>query len=218
MKLRCALGVAVVVSLGLVPPPAAATHSCNIEEPYCGDRRTLVQKPERQEVISRVMGHHCYGDADAGDPNRDQRVLLSRIGVVFTNVTRHTGYLETVTVYFEGRERQIMGSVEGFGREKQDFHRYDDRQYNPGSKTTLLIDRQVEFNDYEGRKDVGVYNIRHEAAASRPGASGPGGDPGGPAPPSLGVDCHGVHYLILEVTPPSSPPCTNKPPRPCPPQ
>jgi hypothetical protein len=62
------------------------------------------------------MGHHCYGDADAGDPNRDGRVLVSRVGVVFSNVTRHSGYLETVTVYFEGQERQIMGSVDGFGR------------------------------------------------------------------------------------------------------
>jgi hypothetical protein len=218
LKLRFAFLAAVVVSLGLVPPPAAATHRCDTEEPYCGDRRTLVQKPERQEVISRVLGHHCYHDADAGDPNRDQRVLLSRVGVVFSNVTRHSGYLHTVTVYFDGQERQIMGSVDGFGRGKSDFSKYDDQQHNPGDQITLPIDKQVEFNDYEGRKDVGVYNIRHEGAASRPGGTGPGGNPGGPARPGLYADCRGVEYLILEVTPPSAPPCTNKPPRPCPPQ
>jgi hypothetical protein len=214
MNVRTPLVAAVVVSLGLAVPPAAATHKCGSEEPRCVDRRTLVQKPERQAVTSRVLGHHCYNDFDAGDPNADRRVLLSRIGVVFSNVTRRSGYLETVTIHFEGQESQIPGSVDGFGRGTNDFHYYDDRLHAPGSEVTFRVDKQVEFNDYEGRKDLGVYNIRHEAAASRPGASGPGGNPGGPARPGLGVDCRGVHYLILEVTPPSSPPC-GKDRRPC---
>ena len=34
MKLRSAFAAAIVVSLGLVPPPAA-THRCDTEEPYC---------------------------------------------------------------------------------------------------------------------------------------------------------------------------------------
>jgi hypothetical protein len=87
-------------------------------------------------------------------------VDYGRCGGEATNVTRHSGYLETVTIYFEGQERQIMGSVEGFGRGKQDFHRYDDRQYNPGSKTTLQIDKQVEFNDFEGRRCRPPYRRR----------------------------------------------------------
>lgn len=33
MKLRSTLAAAVVVSLGLVPSPAVATHRCNTEEP-----------------------------------------------------------------------------------------------------------------------------------------------------------------------------------------
>lgn len=216
MKLQTALPAAVVVALGFVPLPAAATHKCGTEEPRCVDHRTLVQKPDRQEITSRVLGHHCYHDTDAGQPNRDRRVLLSRIGVVFSDVTRESGYLETITIHFEGEERQIMGSVDAFAR-RNDFHRYNDEMRNPGSRITLRVDKQVEFNNVRDRKDVGVYNIQHEPAGGRPGAGGPGGNPGGPARPGVGVDCKGLHHLILEVTPPSSPPCRNKPPKPCPP-
>ena len=216
MKIHAALPAAVAVSLALVPLPAAATHNCGTQEPRCVDQRTLLQKPERQEVVSRVLGHHCYHDTEAGQPNRDRRVLLSRIAVVFSNVTRKSGYFETVTIHFEGQERQIMGSVDAFGR-RNDFHRYNDEVHSPGSKISFRVDKQVEFNELKGRKDVGVYNIQNEPAAGRPGASGPGGNPKGPARPSLSAECKGLHHLILEVTPPSPPPCRNKPPEPCPP-
>jgi hypothetical protein len=210
--------VAGVVALALMPLPAGATHKCNNEEPYCTDTKTLVQKPGRQELISRVIGHHCYSDVDADEPNRDRRVLHSHIGVVFSNVSRHVGFLETVTIYFDGPERQIMGSVTGFGRSKRDFSFYDAREFDPGYQITLQVNKQVEFNDYYGRKDFGLYNIRHDSAAKAPGASGPGGNPGGPGRPRLGVDCYGTHYFVQEVVPPAGPPpCTNKPPKPCPP-
>ncbi|MCA1846137.1 MAG: hypothetical protein LC792_23690 [Actinobacteria bacterium] len=217
MALRSALVAGAVVSLALVPLPAQATHNCKTEEPRCVDTATLVQKPERQEVTSRLLGHHCYSDVDAADPNRDERVLQSRIGVVFSNVTRQSGFLETVTIYFEGHERQIMGSVIGFGRAHRDFSYYDAREFDPGYKITLEVGKKVDFNDYEGRKDIGLYNIRHDSAAKRPGGSGPGGNPRGPARPQLGVNCYGIHYFVLEVTPPSARPCSNKPPNPCPP-
>lgn len=216
MKLLTAPAAAVVLSRGFAPLPAAATHRCGTEEPRCVDRRTLVQKPERQEVTSGVLGHHCYHDSDAGQPNRDRRVLLSRIGVVFSSVTGKSGYLESVTIHFEGEERQVMGSVDAIGK-RNDFHRYNDEPRSPGSRVTLRVGKQVEFNALKGGKNLAVYNIRHEPAAGRPGASGPGGHPGGPARPGLSADCKQPHHLILEVTPQSPPPCRNKPPQPCPP-
>src|SRR5688500_18121840 len=127
MKLRVAL---IAVALLLPVPigvPAAQAHNCTEEEPRCVDHRMLVEKPERQEIISRVLGHHCYMDGlGEEERRRDSRVLLSRISVVFSNVTRESGYFETVTIYFEGDERQIMGSVDAAGK-KNDFSRYDDR-------------------------------------------------------------------------------------------
>lgn len=210
MKLRAAL-VAVAVLLPVVPAavPVAQAHNCTKEEPRCVDYRTLVEKPERQEIISRVLGHHCYMDGlGEEERQRDKRVLLSRIGVVFSNVTRESGYFETVTIYFEGDERQIMGSVDAAGKQN-DFSKYDDQGYDPGFNVSFRVDKQVRF--YQ-QKDGPNYTIRHEGAAGK-FTAGPSGGPRGRQAnrPDTDADCAQAEHLILLVRPPSTPKCQRPP-------
>lgn len=219
MKLHTALIAAAVVSLGLVPRPAEATHNCTKEEPRCVDRRTLVEKPERQEIVSRVLGHHCYDDFNASLPDRDKRVLYSKIGVVFSNVTHRPGYLETITVYFEGQERQIMGNIDAIGK-KNDFHAYDGVERDPGTRITLEVGKQVNFYYDKNSHDIGQYYIEHQSMASAPAGAGQGGkDPGSdPRPggrPAVSVDCERKHHLTMQIVPPSPPPCQRRG-EPCP--
>jgi hypothetical protein len=199
MELRPALVTVALLSLSLVWPPVALAHNCTSEEPYCVDTRTLVEKPDRQEVISKVLGHHCVMHPFDEDPdNPEHRVLHSRIGVVFSNVTHNSGFLQTVTVYFEPSERQIMGSIDAYGN-RNDFHQFDDQGYDPGFRESFQVDKTVEF--HHSPNSYTTYNIRnYSAAAGRPGA---------------GPDCYAPHDLVLVVTPPSAPPC-QRPSGPCP--
>ena len=218
MKLRTALAAAVVVSLELVPLPAEATHNCTKEEPRCVDRRTIVEKPERQMITSRVLGHHCYDDFSASLPDRDKRVLYSRIEVAFSNVTHRSGYLDTITISIEGEEPHAVGRVDAIGN-KNDFHAADWDQRPPGSKLTFDVKKMVEFYYSKNNRDIGQYYIEHRPAASGPTGGGQAGkDPGDPRPggrPSVSVDCGGLHGLQMEVVPPSAPPC-RRPSGPCP--
>ena len=203
MRIRATVVAAAVLALGLVQAPAAVAHNCTTEEPRCVDERTLVQKPGRQEVISRVLGHHCVMHPFDDDPQSDKRVISSRIGVVFSDVTRQSGYFESFTIYFEGRERQVMGSVDTYGK-RADVHKFDDQPYDPGFKLSYQINQRVDFGDDVRSKDLGAYTIEHTSAATQ-------GRPG------ISPDCMDKHYLRLTVTP-SSPPRCQRPNGPCPPQ
>ena len=201
MKVRVALAAVVIVSLGFPQAPAAASHrDCTKQEPLCRDVRGLVQRSERQEVISRVLGHHCWHAVDEGQPNRDRREIFSQISVVFRDVTRDFGFLETVTVHFRGGERQIMGRIDAIGK-RNDWNMFDGRPHDPGFKVSFRVDKKVEFADVRGKNDRGRYQFRHESAASGPAPDRPGPDPQKGGPPGWETDCHGIHNLILEVVP-----------------
>lgn len=218
MKVRIVLVAAAVVSLNLVPRPAGGSHNCTKEEPRCVDRRTLVEKPERQVITSRVLGHHCYDDFTAGSPERDRRVLYSRIEVAFSAVTHRSGFLETITVSIEGEEPHAVGRVAAIGK-RSDFYAADWERRDPGSKLTFDVRKKVEFAYNQNTGDIGQYRIEHRPAAYGPAGSGQAGKDGGdPRPggrPSISVDCEGQHGLALEVVPPSAPRC-RKPGGPCP--
>jgi len=199
MRIRATFVAVILLIPTLVNAPAAVAHNCVNEEPRCRDERTLVQKPERQEVISRVLGHHCAMDGLQDDPQSDKRVISSRIGVVFSDVTRRWGFFESFTIYFV-RERQVMGSVDTYGgrSDHADVHKFDDQPYDPGYQIRYDINKRVEFGDRVGSKDAGAYTIEHTSAAT-PGAA------------NIDPDCKGKHALLLTVTPPSQPPCQRPP-------
>jgi hypothetical protein len=196
MRIRATFVAVILLIPTLVNAPAAVAHNCVKEEPYCRDEKTLVQKPGRQEVISRVLGHHCAMD---GLDEPDKRVVSSRIGVVFSDVTRRWGFFESFTIYFV-RERQVMGSVDTYGgrSDHADVHKFDDQPADPGYQIRYDINKRVEFGDRIGGKDAGAYTIEHTSAATR-GA------------PNIDPDCKGKHALLLTVTPPSQPPCQRPP-------
>jgi hypothetical protein len=219
MKARIVLVAAAVVSLHLVPGPASATHNCTKEEPRCTDRRTLVEKPERQVITSRVLGHHCYDDFSASLPDRDRRELYSRVEVAFSNVTHRSGHLDTITIHIEGQEPHAVGRVDAIGK-KNDFHAADWDRRPPGSKLTFEVGKKVDFYFGKENRDIGRYRIEHRPVANGPAGGGQAGkDPGrNPSPggrPSVSVDCEGQHGLTMEVVPPSPPRCQRRD-QPCP--
>lgn len=204
MRIRVALAGGALLVSGVLDAPSATAHNCTRQEPRCVEQRTLVQKPERQEIISRVLGHHCVEHPSYDDPNADKREIHSRIGVVFSDVSRHSGYFESFTIYFEGNQRQVMGSVNAYGK-RSDVHRFDNRPHDPGYEISYRVDKRVEFGDDVGSKGaLGAYTIHHDSA-------------GTPGSGNIEPDCRGSHYLRLTVTPPSDPKC-QRPRGPCPPQ
>jgi hypothetical protein len=109
-------------------------------------------------------------------------------------VTHDSGFLQTVTIYFEPSERQIMGSIDAYG-ERNDFHQFDDQGYDPGFQESFRVDKTVEF--HHSPNSYTTYSIRnYSAAAGRPGA---------------GLDCYAPHDLVLILTPPCQ-----RPSGPCP--
>lgn len=181
-----------IVSMALlVLPGVAEAHNCATKEPYCQDVKRLVQRPGRQKVISRQLGHHCYQDFERDRSRRDNRVIKSRIGVVFSEVTRDHGFLETITVYFEGSEEQALGRIDA-GAKRNDFGHYDDRPRDPGTSVSLRVNQRVEMGDDGREKDFGYYTIRHLSSA-RVGPS--------PTAPAFSADCERAHHLLLRVVP-----------------
>jgi hypothetical protein len=196
MRIRATAVAVLLLASGVMYAPAAVAHNCVNEEPRCRDEKTLLEKPDRQEVISRVLGHHCAMDGLQDDPQSDKRVISSRIGVVFSDVTRRSGFFESFTIYFV-QERQVMGQVDTYGKQG-DVHKFDDQPYDPGYQLRYDINQRVEFGDRVGSQDAGAYTIEHTSAASR-GA------------PNIKPDCKDKHFLLLTVTPPSQPPCQRPP-------
>jgi hypothetical protein len=212
MRFRIAIVATVVAApIFVVAPPAAEAHNCVEREPYCVDVRSLVQRPGRQEIVTRQLGHHCANEGEENAPGADKRVLYSRIGVVFSDVARRSGFFERVTIYFDGRERQIMGAVDAWGK-RNDFSEYNGQPYDPGFSISYDVKKRVEFGDDSRSKNFGQYVIQHQSAASGPvGVDGPSRRP----PPGLRPDCAAAHHLVLIVVPPRTPPCNTPPPQPC---
>jgi hypothetical protein len=204
---RTALAAALLVPVVFFPTPAEG-HDCTKEEPRCFEVRTLLEKPERQEIKSRVLGHHCAMDGEERDPNADHRVLSSRIGVVFSDVTRTSGFLETITIYFEGDQRQITGALDAIGR-RNDWHHYDGRGFDPGLSASYRVGKRVEFG-HARHKKIGSYDIWHSSMASEPEAGYGETHGGGREPTIVGGDCEQKHYLLLDVVPPSEPSCQRR--------
>jgi hypothetical protein len=95
-----------------------------------------------------------------------KRVLMSRIGVVFSDVTRQSGYFERFTIYFKGRKRQVMGAVDTYGK-RGDVHTFDDQPYDPGYELTYEINKRAEFGDDVRTRDLGADTIEHTSAPTR---------------------------------------------------
>lgn len=203
-----ALAAALVVP-ALAVPPTAGAHDCGKREPRCFEVRTLLEKPERQEIVSRPLGHHCAADGEEQDPNADKRVLWSQIGVVFRDVNHTSGFLETVTVYFKGDHNQITGALDVIGGEKNNWHHYDDRTFRPGEQVSFRVDKRVRFGNVR-HKEIGSIDIWHSGAATKPSA-GYGESHGGGRDPAIhDADCAQRHYLFLDVVPPSEPKCQRR--------
>jgi hypothetical protein len=212
VRLGFALAVALAGTCVSHAAPVAA-HDCTREAPFCDIVGTLVQKPEPQRVVSGVIGHHCFFSHDEPKDQRDDRTLERRIEVAFREVTRQSGFLESITVHFLGQAEQVTGGLAAFAK-RLDWETYDSRKRSPGQSETYTVNKRVEFGD-TSTKSLGSYTIKNQAAAA--GAANVPEMPGRPPPgaPNRGggtyVDCNQPHSFLLLVSPPSEPPCRRPP-------